>query len=339
MMVKNINKKPLVSIIILNWNGEKCIEQCIDSVLSQTYDNFEVIVVDNASTDKSPEIVKKKYPMVKLIINNKNLGVAKGLNVGIKASKGELIAILNNDVVLHKDWLLNCVNEILSSNDIGIVGGITYYYDPKDIIWAAGARVDLFSGFTWHISHGEKNVKIEELNDIDYIPSCAIVIKKEIFDKIGLLDEHYFLYFDETDYCMCAKKMGCKCKIIPSAIVWHMVSFSWKKEGSFGYYHTYKSGLHFILKHFPIKYILSSIFIQFFIMSIFEILIFRYPLSYLKLKLKAILWNIKHLNEIIKERRFINKLSNNNGKVRIKEVLKLAKIRISERKLYDSYKK
>ena len=118
-----MSDNPLVSIVIINWNGIRFIDRCIKSVLSSTYKNIEIIVVDNASTDGSPEYVSKRYPNIRLIKNARNVGYARACNIGIKYAKGDIIAILNNDVWVEPSWLEPLI-KILSNPRIGVTGPV-----------------------------------------------------------------------------------------------------------------------------------------------------------------------------------------------------------------------
>jgi hypothetical protein len=327
--------KPLVSIIVLNYNGEKCIRKCLKSLLSQTYPNYEIIVVDNASTDSSPEIVKKEFPQLKFITNNKNLGFAAGNNVGIKEAKGELIAIFNPDAIAEPNWLSELVNAINSSSDIGIAGGVIYYYEPSDVVWSAGGKIDIFTGLDWHPYQGEKIKRdhLERTDDIDYIPGCALLIKKEVLEKVGLLDETYFLYFDDLDIALCAKRVGYKCSFVPFAVVYHMVSFSWHGRHLFGYYHQMKYRFYLYFKHFPFPFLITSIIFQG-IFTIFEIVLFKRPISYAATKFSALKWNLFNIQKILKKRKVLQKIGKFSGRIRFLEVLKVVRQRIGTKKYY-----
>lgn len=222
------NKLPLVSIIIVNWNGEAYIRECLNSLFNQSYRNYEIIVVDNGSSDDSPQILKDYVPQIKLILGDKNLGFAGGNNVGIKEASGQFVVLFNNDAIADKDWLSNLVSGLLETPEADIASGPIYYYEPKDIIWCAGARLDMVTGLAWHPDQYE--MEFELCQDIDYFPGCALLIKREVFDKIGLLDERFFLYGEDPDFCLRAKGAGFKLKLVPHAKVWHMVSIAMKRE-------------------------------------------------------------------------------------------------------------
>jgi len=331
-----MSNPPLVSVIVVNYNGKKYIRECLNSLLDQKYPNFEIIVVDNASTDNSPEIIKKEFPQIKLIINNKNLGFAAGNNVGIKKAEGELIALFNPDAIAEPNWLSELVNAFNSSLDVGIAGGIVYYYEPKDVVWAAGGKIDIFTGVSWHIYQGEKinSKNLKTTDDIDYIPGCALVIRKNLLEKINLLDEEYFLYTDDLDLGFQIKRLGYRCLFVPTAVVYHAVSYSWKGKSLFGYSHHVRSRLYFYFKHFPIPFLITSLFFYTLISTFFELLLFRRPLSYFTIKIKVLMNILKNIHKIVEKRRELKKNGNFRGKIRIFEVLKITWQRIKTRKYY-----
>ena len=128
----------MISIIILNWNGKHHLEECLSSVLKQTYKDYEVIVVDNGSTDGSQEYISSRFPSVSLICNDQNYGFCKGNNIGIKASKGEYIVLLNNDTVVEQDWLQQLYECMISDIDVGFCTSKLLSYSTRNLLDAAG---------------------------------------------------------------------------------------------------------------------------------------------------------------------------------------------------------
>ena len=246
-----MNMKKFVSIIILNWNGKEDTIECLESLRKLDYPNYEIIVVDNGSTDGSCEIFKKNYPYVKLIENEKNLGVAEGNNLGIYQAKGEYILLLNNDIVVDRN-LLNELLTVLESNpEIGIVGPTMYYYDdPKRIWFGGGGKICWNRGKTNILRSNEiDNGQFEKITEVDYIVSCALLTKKELFKKIGYMDSKYFAYFDETDWCVRAHKAGYRVLYVPKAKIWHKISSTSKKISGFTEYYFTRNQFLFMKRH------------------------------------------------------------------------------------------
>lgn len=314
--------QPLVSIIIPNWNGKGILRTCLQSLVSLTYPNYEIIVVDNASTDGSPEMVKNEFPDVKLIINKTNLGWAGGCNIGIKAARGDLFALFNNDAVADPNWLSELVNVIKSSSDIGIVGGTVFCYEPSDIIDDTGLKIDPITGIVWRVNRGKRLAQLEDLQDIDFVSGVSLLLKRELIEKIGLFDEDYPLYHEETDFGLNTQRAGYKCKIVPSAFVWHMGAVTVKKLPIRGYYLRNKSNFRFYFKNLPLRYLFTALFFQLILIPTFEALLFKCPMFFL-LKTKAFIWNFVRLREIIAKRKKIELLGKIKLKSRLRECIKV----------------
>jgi len=201
--------EPLVSIVILNYNGKKYIKNCIESIRNQKYSNIEIIFVDNASTDDSVLGLERIYPEIKLIINNQNFGSAKGNNIGAKSSKGDYFFFLNIDTKLDSKCIDNLVKAYESDTEIGICACKELSYDGK-IEWNCGIAVDIFGYSLQGIP-----------KQVFHASSSSLFIKKELFEKLNGFDESYFMYKDDIDLCWRAQLLGYKVIGVPTAIVFH----------------------------------------------------------------------------------------------------------------------
>lgn len=321
------NKHPLVSIVVLNWNGLVYLEKCLQSLMHLTYPNYEVIVVDNGSSDGSPDMVKRNFKNVKLVINKTNLGFAKGNNIGIRASKGNLIVLLNNDVVVDPAWLSELVKATVDSPKIGLTSGIILQSKPSDIVWSAGKKIDAFTGISWRIGYGKKFEQIGKAEDIDYFSACALLVTRKVVEKIGLLDEGYFFYGEDADWALSARRAGYECKLATSAIVWHEGSATSKRALKKRYYWYNKGIFRLLFKHFPVEHLFTALFFQLILLSVFEVLFFRRPADYILLKLEAFARSIINLRKTMVERNKIKCFGDSNLKRRLRECLEIAKIR------------
>ncbi len=295
----------LVSAIIVNWNGLKYIRECIDSILCQTYPAVEIILIDNASSDGSADYVVKNYPAVKVIRSERNLGFAGGTNLGIKEAKGDLIALFNQDAVAERTWLEKLVNTASSSEDIGGVAGKTYYWDHKDKIFCTWAKVDPYKALAYNFTDERP------MADVDYLPGCAMVIKRKALDEIGLLDADYFLYFEETDWCARAIRAGYRLVYVPDAIAWHVVSGSISDPYDKLAYIT-RNRIRFALKNYDLSYI--PLFIGEFIgETIDEMIKGIRGKNYngFKMRVNAIVWNVfNSINTFVARRRDLSRIKN-----------------------------
>lgn len=216
-------KKIKASIIILNWNGKKVTADCLRSIQNQTYKPYEVIVVDNASLDGSVNYLKGKFPSVKFIENKTNLGYAGGNNVGIKIAQGDYILILNNDTVLDKDFLLEMAKR---TNVADVIGAKNYYFDKKDIFWAVGSKVNEWTLRARLIGNKEKDEGQYDRDLYYHAVGSAIFANTKVFKKVGVFNESYFCYFEETEWQTRVLKAGFKIGFAPKAKLWHRVAYS-----------------------------------------------------------------------------------------------------------------
>ncbi len=223
-----MEKKPRVFIILVNWNNWQDTLECIRSLANINYANHRIIVIDNGSTDDSFKRLKRSSPKVKLIRSQENLGFAGGNNVGIRYSlgnKADYVLLLNNDTVVDKDFLEPLVQFLETDPKFGIVGPLIYDYHVKDKLWWAGGKFDFWLNF-----HPETEMSQSETKIVTFQSGCAMLIKKEVFEKVGFLDEDYFLYYEDADFCFSAKRVGFSCAVTKKSNIWHKISMSTKGE-------------------------------------------------------------------------------------------------------------
>jgi len=254
---------PKVSIIILNWNGKEDTIECLESLKNISYPNYEIILVDNGSTDGSVKYFEENYPEIEMIENGENLGFAEGNNVAIEyilnSINSEYILLLNNDTIVKDNFIENLVNTAEKDNQIGIYGPKMLFWDfkgRKDVIWYAGGKADLSRGKIYHHKIGEIDYFNEnEPKEVDFISGCCMLIKRDVFEKIGLLDPIYFAYCEDIDFCLRAKKSNFKVIYVPTSIIWHKVSASTKgKFSSKKAYLKYRNTLFLVRKHGKLRF-------------------------------------------------------------------------------------
>lgn len=255
-MKKTKNKAKMVSIIVLNWNGIDFTKKCIESIRQiTTYPSYEIIVVDNGSRENDVDELKqmeKKRFIDKLILNPENIGFSKANNQGIKAARGDYFLLLNNDTIVTENWLHNLVEVAESSEDIGIVGPNLPPYDNPGICYGGGYVDD--SGIARHMYNTDER-------DVEQVGGAALFFKKELIEKIGLLDEGFSpIYFEETDFCARAHRAGHKVIFTPKSRVIHFEGSTIKKQTDKWLYVTMnKNRLRFMLLHFPKSRLVKAI--------------------------------------------------------------------------------
>jgi GT2 family glycosyltransferase len=228
---KNADKaKPLVWIILVNWNGRDDTLACLASLRKITFRNYNIILVDNASTDGSVNDIRHDFPEVEIIENSKNRRFAAANNQGIEralAAGADLVLLLNNDTEVAPDFLDEMVHALRSHPEIGMAGPKIFYYDDRQRIWFAGGEIDFWKGRTAH--RGLRRMDGDEWNvpgETDYITGCCLLVTRNCIEKTGVLDEGYFIYSEDADWCVRARRVGYKCWYVPSAHVWHKISAS-----------------------------------------------------------------------------------------------------------------
>lgn len=214
---------PKVVIIILNWNGLNDTLECLDSVYRLDYPNFEVIVVDNCSSDDSVETIARKYPQAFLIENSKNLGFTGGNNVGMKYAMSvgaDYVWLLNNDTVVEPDSLAKLVDMAEKTPEIGLLSPAVYYFDNRDRIQFIGCHID-YDNYTIIPVQEPKELEAygKENNLILY--GTALLVKKNVILSIGYLSEKYFAYVEDCDYSLRALRADFRTMVILDARIYH----------------------------------------------------------------------------------------------------------------------
>jgi GT2 family glycosyltransferase len=229
-----MSENPLVSIIILNYNAGDLLLNCVDSVFKSTYPNFEVIIIDNLSTDNSHIRCKEKFEKIQLIENKKNLGYCEGNNVGIKSANGEFILILNPDTIVDPDWL-NELFRAYHKHGEALYQPKHLSLKEKSVIMSTGNMMNVF-GFGYAREKGEKDVNQHNtIEQIGYASGTCLFVPSSIFKNVGLLDPFIFLYHDDLDFGWRAAQLGIKSYYVPSSVIYHAESYllRWNAEKFF----------------------------------------------------------------------------------------------------------
>src|SRR3989344_3279011 len=279
-----MRNEPLISVIIVNWNGKSILKDCLDAITKVNYIKLEILLVDNASVDGSLEFVKKNYPSIKVFVNKENLGVGGGFEVGLRKVKGQAVLLLNTDAIIQKNLLTNLVKVLYSDKKIGAVQPKLVLYPNKNLIDSIGCFF-LSTGDLYHFGR-EKNPNEPPYNkrmEIFSTKGACMLIKTEVLNKIGLFDKDFFAYFEDTDFCIRMLLAG-------SNIL----------------FHSYKNRINSYLKNFSIKYLVKVLPLMLFL---YEIVFFGYILTgrfqYALAVQKGIIWNLINLKSILKNRKYV----------------------------------
>ncbi len=250
--------KTKVSVIIPNWNGKSLLEDSLSSLGKQTFKEFETIVVDNGSTDGSVEYMKSSFPNVIVVLLDRNYGFAKAINEGVKASNSEYVAFLNNDTKVDPHWLDELVKvadrylEVISVNS-----KLLNFYDQKiiDGVGVSVNEVGQAKSIGWH---EKDNGQYDSEMYIFGATGGAALFRRELFIKLGMFDENFFMYFEEVDFAFRAQFQGYKSMYCPTAVVFHKHKASSKKRPQYLEYWQFKNMTQTIIKDMPTTVLLRN---------------------------------------------------------------------------------
>ncbi len=263
----------MIHIITLNWNGYEDTSELLNSLKKINSPEFKVFVVDNNSTGDDVQKLELNYNgFIDILKCDSNLGFAGGNNVGIKQALNEnadFILLINNDTVVEPDFLKVLMDKIDSETDIGIVAPQINYYNNPNKIWSAGGKIKKIrsSGF----ARGDIYEKDISTNDrfVDFVSGCCMLIKKEVFQKVGLFDEKFFLYVEDADFCYRVRKAGYKILIASLSKIFHKIHNSTQNElQTIPLYYTTRNRLYLAKKNFPaflflvVLYISTTMFLK-----------------------------------------------------------------------------
>lgn len=252
--------QPSISVVILNWNGAADTLCCLDSLRALTYPHFGVVVVDNGSTDESlPQLrsYAASYPLM-LVETARNLGYAGGNNVGIRNALklgADFVLVLNNDTTVAPDLLEQLLAAAKRNPDAGVFSARILYFAEPERVWFDGARWnETFLRMEWP-GQGELDTSLAVRDhETDYACGAALFFRTEVVRRIGLLDEAFFLVWEEVDWCYRARKTGFRIVVVPPAKVWHKIGVSFGTESSpLRTYFSVRNELLWLNRHAPIN--------------------------------------------------------------------------------------
>lgn len=243
---------PLVICVILNSNRREDTLACLDSLAVSDYPNVKSIVLDNNSTDGSVDAIRNRFPTVTIIHLTENLGYAGNNNVGVNAALkmgAEWVFVLNEDVIMDRDCLRKLVEVGEGEPRIGILGPMVYHFDEKQVIQSAGGML----GKYWQSIHLGQNEpdqgQFREPHQVEWISGCAILFRRAAIERAGMLDSNYFIYWEETEWCIRTARAGWRIVHVPAAKLWHKgVQKNYQPKPSFTYYAT-RNHLFTLAKH------------------------------------------------------------------------------------------
>lgn len=256
-----MHNEPRVSVIILNFNGKRFLKECLDSVLNQTYRNYQIILVDNGSTDGSVEFIEKNYSEVKLIRNDKNFGFAEGNNIGIRRALEdatvEYVALLNNDVKVDRNWLAELI-AVAEKEGVDMVGSKILFYD-KPLINSVGIMIRK-EGEAEDIGFGMVDTYSKVMEIFGPCAGAALYSRK-LLEDINIDDDYFdsdfFAYFEDVDLAFRARLLGYRCLFNPKAIIYHHWAGTAGKRSKFSIYYGKRNRHYLLIKDYPLQILIK----------------------------------------------------------------------------------
>ncbi len=244
---------PSVICVIVNWNGWRDTVACLKSLQNSDYPSCSVVVVDNGSTDDSVFRIRETHPWAKILETHANLGFSGGNNYGIRLALDKnvkFVWLLNNDTIVFKHTLREMVAVAEQNPSLGEIGSVLYYADEPTKVQAwGGGKVDLWIGTSHHFHEPVSS------DALDYITAASVLIPTETFRQVGLFDERYFMYWEDTDFSYRIRAAGWKLGVAPSATVLHKENASTGRKNPIMDRYVTASGIRFFAKFAPLPWI------------------------------------------------------------------------------------
>ncbi len=232
---------PRVAVVVLNWNGLADTVRCLESLFQVSYPDYYVIVVDNGSANDEAGALQRRFgDRIVLIANDRNYGFTGGCNIGAARALElgcDYLLLLNNDTVVAPDFLEELVKAAEALPDAAALCPKVYFLDWPDIIYSAGGEVNLWLGRSRQVGRGQPDQgQFDRLRPCDYADGCCMLIPRRAWEAVGPLDDDYFTYWEETDWCFRARERGLRCYYVPTARIWHKAARSVDPDPRFYYF-------------------------------------------------------------------------------------------------------
>lgn len=245
-----MSSQPHVAVVVLSWNRKEDTLACLRSLSAVEYVPLDVVLVDNCSSDGTAEAVRLGFPDVVVLETGANLGYAEGNNVGLWHALNanvDYVLLLNNDTEVAPDFVSEMVNAVEQMPQVGIAGPTIYYWDRPTTIWAAGGSIDWRRGDAQLMGLDEEDRgQYTAVHEVDYVTGCALLIRREAAERAGLLDPRFFMYYEETEWCVRVARAGYKIVHVPRSHVWHKISPAQQADSPRVHYYMTRNRLLFL---------------------------------------------------------------------------------------------
>lgn len=245
---------PLVYILIANWNGKQTTLECLESIRRITYRPYRTLVIDNASSDGSPEAIREAEPAVEVLVQQQNLRYAGAMNAGMRyalAQGAGCVVVMNNDVIVDPGLLSHLVAATARDPRVGLVAPKIFFHDTPTQIWYAGGKISFWTGTMAH--RGIRDVdrgQYDRPEPTDYATGCCVLATRALIERVGMLDPSYYMYAEDADWSVRAGRAGFTVVYEPRAVLWHRVSVSAGGHLSrFKLWNKFRGNLQFFSRH------------------------------------------------------------------------------------------
>ena len=245
---------PKVAVLVLTYNGVELTQQCLLSLRASTYANLDIWIVDNASTDRTLDTARREFPEARLLALPENLGYAGGNNAGMRAALAEgadLIFLANNDTRLEPDCLTHLVNAHHAHPRAGMLGPMVYTWEPERLISSAGGQVLWQHADAINIGMGQTDAGQYPARPVDFVNGCGLLVTRTALDRAGMLDESFFMYWEETDWGWRTRRAGFELWFEPAARMYHKAPIHHRDLGPTTLYYVTRNRLRFFARHTP----------------------------------------------------------------------------------------
>ncbi len=249
--------RPRITTVVLNTNRRDDTLNCLASLAQSTYAPHHILVLDNSSTDGSVEAIQARYPQVQIERLRENLGYAGNNNVGIRLALqqgADWVFVLNEDTLVEPDCLDRLMEAAAADPAIGVVGPMVYTFDPGQVISSAGGRVLWPIADAVNVGMGEVDQGQYPARPVDFINGCGLLISRAAIERAGVLDETFFIYFEETDWCARVRQAGFRVHFEPAARMRHKAPIHWSGFGPSTLYYVTRNRLRFFVRHTPVQH-------------------------------------------------------------------------------------
>jgi GT2 family glycosyltransferase len=289
---------PSVTVIVLNWNGLADTRECLESLKSVSYAAMKIVVVDNGSeNDEAGRLESEFGNELELIRSGENLGFAGGANLGIRRALddgAQYVLLLNNDTIVDPEFLARMIDAVRDLPGFAAACPTAYFYDRRDVVYSTGGRVSLWRGSARQIGRGKRMRDDRvELCERDYADGVCMLISREAIEKVGLLDEDYFSYWEETDWCVRAGDAGLRCNWVPKAKIWHKAARSQDPDPRFQFLYR-RNALLFVRKRGSALQFATALAMHVFFFG--PLYLLKHPTKIARIipEAKALLWHVSN---------------------------------------------